>query len=126
MLYYKKDVQEVLHHQIEVQELYQQIKGRMCCTIRQRCRSCTTVPDRGAGGAIPSDRRCRRCKHHQIEMQEVLYRKTVVQEVLYHQEQLKEVLYPQIEGQEVRYHQTEKQRCCTAEGAACTIRQRCT
>ncbi len=59
-------------------------------------------------------------------MQEVLYRKTVVQEVLYHQVQLKGVLYPQIEGQEVRYHQTEEQRCCTAEGAACSIRQRCT
>jgi hypothetical protein len=40
VLDFKKDVQEVLHHQIEVQELYQQIKVRMCCTIRQRCRSC--------------------------------------------------------------------------------------
>jgi hypothetical protein len=59
-------------------------------------------------------------------MQEVLYRKTAVQEVLYHQVQLKEVLYTQIEVQEMRFHQTEEQRCCTAEVAACTIRQRCT
>jgi hypothetical protein len=71
VLYYKKNVQEVLHHHIEVQELYQQIKDRMCCTVSRGAGA--VPPERGAGGAIPSDRRCKSCKHHQKEMPEVLY-----------------------------------------------------